>query len=79
MKLNDDELKTLQDLNKEFNKLTHSLGTLALQKHSVLKKIDAVKESFEHVEKTLLEKYGAYLHIKIGIYLFVLAGESKQG
>jgi hypothetical protein len=68
MKLNDDELKTLQDLNKEFNKLTHSLGTLALQKHSVLKKIDAVKESFEHVEKTLLEKYGedAVVHIETG-------------
>lgn len=68
MKLNDDELKTLQDLNKEFNKLTHSLGTLALQKHSVLKKIDAVKESFEHVEKTLLEKYGedAIVHIETG-------------
>ena len=68
MKLNDDELKTLQDLNKEFNKLTHSLGTLALQKHSVLKKIDKVKESFEHVEKTLLEKYGedAVVHIETG-------------
>ena len=68
MKLNDDELKTLQDLNKEFNKLTHSLGTLTLQKHSVLKKIDAVKESFEHVEKTLLEKYGedAVVHIETG-------------
>ena len=68
MKLNDDELKTLQDLNKEFNKLTHSLGTLALQKHSVLKKIDVVKESFEQVEKTLLEKYGedAVVHIETG-------------
>ena len=59
MKLNDNELTLLQGLHEDFNKAKVSLADVELQKHSILKGIENLKEHFAKHEKELIEKYGA--------------------
>jgi ribosomal protein S15P/S13E len=59
MKLNENELILLQGLHEDFNKAKLSLADVELQKHSILKGIENLKEHFAKHEKELIEKYGA--------------------
>ena len=59
MKLNENELSLLQGLHEDFNKAKMSLADVELQKHSILKGIERLKEHFAKHEKELIEKYGA--------------------
>lgn len=59
MKLNENELILLQGLHEDFNKAKVSLADVELQKHSILKGIENLKEHFAKHEKELIEKYGA--------------------
>tara|TARA_R100000808_G_C2155481_1_gene168165 strand:+ start:2034 stop:2297 length:264 start_codon:yes stop_codon:yes gene_type:complete len=57
-KIEENELKSLQDLNAEFNKIKTQIGDVELQKHSLLKRVDTLREEFNVLEKSLAEKYG---------------------
>lgn len=59
MKLSENELSLLQGLHEDFNKAKMSLADVELQKYSILKGIDILKEHFAKHEKELIEKYGA--------------------
>ena len=63
-----EELKKIQDLNAEFGKLKSSIGDIELQKQSLFKTIDFIREEFSAHEKMLIEKYGAdsVINIQIG-------------
>jgi hypothetical protein len=63
--LTNEELKKIQDLNAEFNKAKISLGDLELQKQSILKNIDEIRQGFAKNELELIEKYGADAIINI--------------
>ena len=52
------ELKSLRDLNSEFQSLKVQLGELSIQKNSVLKRVDLIRVEFESLENELIKKYG---------------------
>ena len=58
MKLEEKELKSLRDLNSEFQSLKTQLGELEIQKSSVLKRVDSIRVEFESLENELINKYG---------------------
>ncbi len=58
MKLEEKELKSLRDLNSEFQSLKVQLGELSIQKNSVLKRVDSIRVEFESLENELIKKYG---------------------
>lgn len=65
VKLTQEELKKIQDMNAEFNKAKLSLGDLELQKHGLLKHIEVLREGFATNELELIGKYGADAVINI--------------
>tara|TARA_R100001224_G_C3950133_1_gene125435 strand:+ start:205 stop:450 length:246 start_codon:yes stop_codon:yes gene_type:complete len=58
-KITDEELKSLQTMTAEFNKLKTQLGDLTLQKHGICLRVEELKAEFQGVEKSLMETYGA--------------------
>lgn len=67
-KIDEKELKSLQDLNKEFNSIKTQLGDLSLQKHGLCLKVEQIKVEFSTLEATLSEKYGkdAVINLETG-------------
>jgi hypothetical protein len=57
-KVTQEELKTIQEMNNDFNKAKAALGDLELQKHNIIRHIDEMKKLFSDHEKMLIEKYG---------------------
>ena len=57
-KIEEKELKQLQDLNAEFAQLKTNLGDLTLQKHGVCLRVEEIKTQFQSAEKSLMDKYG---------------------
>ena len=68
-KINEQELKSLQELNAEFNKMKSQLGDLALQQQSILTKVDVLRGDFSAVEADLTKKYGkdAIVNLETGV------------
>jgi len=58
-KLEEKELKTIQELNSEFAKLKIALGEVKLHEADLIEQVRLVKSSFVQEEKKLVEKYGA--------------------
>ena len=56
--LSQEELAKIQGMNNEFTKAKMALGDLELQKQSLLKSIDVLREEFSKQELILIEKYG---------------------
>ena len=54
-----EELTLIQTMNSDFTKARMGLGDMELQKQSLLKQIDELKNVFGQHEKMLIEKYGA--------------------
>lgn len=67
-KLEEAELKQLQDLNGEFQKFKLALGELELKKAELLRGVDNIKTLFEVEERKLIEKYGpdSVINLKTG-------------
>ena len=67
-KVKDEELKYLQDLNAEFNKIKTQLGDLTLQKHGLVLQVQDLKAQFQQAEKGLMETYGekAIINLETG-------------
>jgi hypothetical protein len=59
MKLTQEELELVQNLNTDFTKLKIALGNLELQKQSLLSEVDGLKQKFIDNEMDLINKYGA--------------------
>tara|TARA_R110002167_G_scaffold1992_1_gene9889 strand:+ start:3869 stop:4114 length:246 start_codon:yes stop_codon:yes gene_type:complete len=57
-KIEEQELKQLQELNAEFSQLKTNLGDLSLQKHGICLRVEEIKTQFQHAEKSLMDKYG---------------------
>jgi len=64
----DEELKNIREMNGDFSKAKMNLGDLELQKQSLIKYIDSIKDVFTKHEKILMEKYGedAVINIETG-------------
>ena len=72
MKLTQEELSNIQEMNSRFAKAKISLGDLELTKYEMLKDIDTLRLEFEENEKQLIAKYGidAVINIKTGDITF---------
>tara|TARA_R100000664_G_C2730253_1_gene120973 strand:- start:397 stop:645 length:249 start_codon:yes stop_codon:yes gene_type:complete len=57
-KIDEQELKSLQDLNVEFNKIKSQLGDTELQKYGLLLRVQEIKSEFQVLETSLADKYG---------------------
>jgi hypothetical protein len=60
-----EELEKIQSMTSDFNKAKVALGETELQKHGILKAIDAMRTEFAMNEKKLIDKYGADAVINI--------------
>lgn len=68
MKLTQEELTKVQEMNTRFTKAKLTLGDLELTKHEMLREIDNLKLEFDENERQLIAKYGvdAVINIKTG-------------
>jgi hypothetical protein len=60
-----EELEKIQAMTSDFNRAKMALGEAELQKHGILKAIDAMRSEFAENEKKLIETYGADAVINI--------------
>jgi len=58
-KLEKEELKSIQELNSQFQQLKLALGEIALREADIVEEVKNVKSLFMVEEKKLIEKYGA--------------------
>ena len=58
-KLEEQELKSLQELNTRYGKIKIILGEMELKKADVIEEVKGIKHLFVIEEKKLIEKYGA--------------------
>lgn len=67
-KVKDEELKQLQDLNAEFNKIKTQLGDITLQEHGLVLRVQELKLQFQKAEEGLMETYGenAVINLETG-------------
>ena len=65
----DKELKLLQELNSNFQKIKNKLGDLELQKQIILENVTEIKKQFKSLETELIEKYGdnSVINLETGI------------
>lgn len=57
--LEQDELKALQELQKQFSQLKLMIADVELKKVEILGEIGQIKQVFSMKEKELIEKYGS--------------------
>ena len=58
MKLSDEQLKNVQDLQNQFSNQKLMLGDLVYKQALVVKKIDELKAQFATMEGALIEEFG---------------------
>jgi hypothetical protein len=68
MKLTDEELETIQQMNTEYSQLKNSIAEIEMQKYATLNAIEALREKFSNHERLLVSKYGidAVINLKTG-------------
>jgi len=57
-KLNEDELKSLQENVSKLNQIHIELGRLENQKHKILHQVNEIESLFDELQKQLEDKYG---------------------
>ncbi len=68
VKLEKEELESLQKLTDSINKLKFSLGELEVNKLDLFGKVGALHQQFAKMEQTFIEKYGkdSVINMKTG-------------
>ena len=59
MKIKEEELKLIQEQQKQLNELVHNIGLLESQKHGLLHDIAGVNKEVEDYKEILEAEYGA--------------------
>ena len=57
-KITEDELKSIQGLVNDFNKLKVQLGDTVISQNALMEKVSELKLSYAEKEQTLVDKYG---------------------
>ena len=69
MKIKEEQLKTIQNQQKELNQILHEVGMLEAQKHGLLHKFGAVNAEVDELKIELENEYGAVnINIEDGTY-----------
>jgi hypothetical protein len=69
MKIKEEELKLIQEQQKQLNELVHNIGLLESQKHGLLHDIAGVNKDIEDYKEVLEAEYGAInINLEDGSY-----------
>jgi hypothetical protein len=69
MKIKEEELKLIQEQQKQLNELVHNIGLLESQKHGLLHDIAGVNKDIEDYKEVLETEYGAInINLENGTY-----------
>ncbi len=69
MKIKEEELKTIQEQQKQLNELVHNIGMLESQKHGLLHDIAKVNKDIEDYKEKLEKEYGPVeINLEDGTY-----------
>jgi len=77
--ITEDQLKKIQDFQKDLNKLLNEVGFLEAQKTAVLSKFHEVNKETEDFKKELEEEYGSInINLEDGTYTPIEKEEDKK-
>jgi hypothetical protein len=69
MKIKEEELKLIQEQQKQLNELVHNIGLLESQKHGLLHDIASTNKDIEDYKDVLEVEYGAInINVEDGTY-----------
>jgi len=69
MKIKEEELKLIQEQQKQLNELVHNIGLLESQKHGLLHDIASTNKDIEDYKDVLEAEYGAInINVEDGTY-----------
>ena len=69
MKIKEEELKLIQEQQKQLNELVNNIGLLESQKHGLLHEIAGVNKEIEDYKEVLEAEYGAInINLEDGTY-----------
>ena len=79
MEIKKDQLKKIQDFQKDLNKFLNEVGFLEAQKTAVLSKFHEVNKQTEDFKKELEEEYGSInINLEDGTYTSIEKEEDKK-
>ena len=69
MKIKEEQLKIIQEQQKELNSIMHNVGVLEAQKHGLLHKFAGINQEVEDMKVELEKEYGAVnINLETGEY-----------
>ena len=69
MKIKDEQLERIQDIQKELSETLNAIGYIETQKHALLHKIKSINEEDQKIKKELEEEYGSVnINVEDGSY-----------
>ena len=69
MKIKEEQLKIIQEQQKELNSIIHNVGVLEAQKHGLLHKFAGINQEVEDMKVELEKEYGAVnINLETGEY-----------
>jgi hypothetical protein len=78
MKIKDEQLKRIQDIQKELSETLNSIGYLESQKHALLHKIKYINEEDQKIKAELEQEYGSVnINVEDGSYTEIKAELEK--
>jgi hypothetical protein len=79
MKIKEEELKLIQEQQKQLNELVHNIGLLESQKHGLLHDIAGVNKDIEDYKEVLEAEYGAInINLEDGTYTKIDVEDKKD-
>jgi len=79
MKVKEEELKLIQEQQKQLNELVHNIGLLESQKHGLLHDIAGVNKEIEDYKEVLETEYGPIeINLEDGSYTKIDVEGNKE-
>jgi len=79
MKIKEEELKLIQEQQKQLNELVHNIGLLESQKHGLLHDIVGVNKEIEDYKEVLETEYGPIeINLEDGSYTKIDVEGNKE-
>ncbi len=79
MKIKEEELKLIQEQQKQLNELVHNIGLLESQKHGLLHDIASANKDIEDYKEVLEAEYGAInINLEDGTYTEINVEDKKD-
>jgi hypothetical protein len=78
MKIKEEQLERIQNIQKELSETLNSIGYLESQKHALLHKIKSINEEDQKIKAELEEEYGSVnINVEDGSYTKIEAELEK--